>query len=417
MAISINQEPKDVTLYFLTAGYNPLEYVLSSSNVSQANFKFYMDVYVNATKIDRLKRLPHPTELVGVFDISNIVTPYLSYDHTIASVASQTCPNSYVKVQCYMGEEYGLSSTGTTVYAPDATGQPFYPCSASLETFEWIDVDYNDYTLSGSTSKFLTNKPRTFNLFTNQYDWLAFHSTINNRAYQFDVTTYNSAGTLLNSFEIYNAYPNAATTDDHKFVRIASGWNLNNIPNTSGYFIVGSQPILDSNVAYYTIQIKDTGGNNKRSEEFFFYLQEECYDFEVYELHFQNRWGFFDTFQFRRRSDEQVSIDRRQYKQNVGTLSAGLLTNAKSDRGYLDYYTASEKVIKLRSGWITEDEFTWLQELIDSPMVFQRDMTTNDLLAINIVTASYERKKEENTNLINVEIDIKYSVKDYRQTY
>ena len=55
--ITVRQQPAN-----LFPAYNDAVYMLSSSNVGQDNFKFVVDIYVGATKVDRMLIPPHPTD-------------------------------------------------------------------------------------------------------------------------------------------------------------------------------------------------------------------------------------------------------------------------------------------------------------------------------------------------------------------
>jgi len=69
----------------------------------------------------------------------------------------------------------------------------------------------------------------------------------------------------------------------------------------------------------------------------------------------------------------------------------------------------------LRSRWITESEYAWLTELIESPQVFWN--YNGELIAINVTNTDYEYKKVANENLIQLELQVKLSTNNYRQRY
>jgi len=371
-----------------------------------------MDVYVNGTKIKRLKKAPHPTYGVGVFDIKGVVEPYLNYDlNLIGTDGFVKNSESYATVYVIAGEEYGLSSTGATYYA-GATGTTYYAINSSIEQLDFInDLVWNsqEYQMGASTSKFLTNMPRTTTLFDNQYLWLYF-THFQNYVYKCEVKTYNNSGTLIDTYRFNNSYNDPATTIADRFLRVAAGINLNNATLSTG-----TQPIITSSVTYYTLQLVDNS-NNARSEVFTFYIDEDCTIYDIYELHFQNALGGFDSFQFRRQNTTTSNITRKDYKKNTGATSGGGYSVTADQRGYLSYYTASDDVITLRSGWLKEEQFEWLKELVESPQVFWfNDWTTT--VAVNVVNTSYTTQRDTDLQLYNLEVQIKLSVSNYRQRY
>jgi hypothetical protein len=412
MAYTIHQQPTWATAYKLVSGYNEQNYVVKSTNNTQDNYQYCLDVYVNGSKVKRLKKAPHPTYGVGVFDIKGIVEPYLSYDLDLTSTDGfKQNPNSYATVYVIAGEEYGLSSTGATYYA-SATGDTYYAINSSLEQIDFLTStiwNAQEYQMGTSASKFLTNMPRTMTLFDNQRLWINF-THFQNYVYKCLVKTYDINDNVLGTYRFDNTFntPDVDVTD--RFLRVAAGWNLNDVTLSSG-----TQPILTSGVAYYILSLVDNS-NNPRSEGFTFYLDEDCTMYDIYELHFQNAFGGFDSFQFRRQSTETDTIVRREYKQNTGKTASTSYTVTPAQRGTQSYYTAADRVTVLRSGWINEQQFEWLRELVESPQVFWfKDWTTS--VAVNIIDTSYTVQKDTNLELYNLTISMKLSSSNYRQRY
>lgn len=412
MAYTIEQEPTWASAYNLVSGYNEQNYVVSSTQNTQPNYQYCMDVYVNGTKIKRLKKAPHPTYGVGVFDIKGIVEPYLNYDINLTSTNGFTKNSeSYATVYVIAGEEYGLSSTGATYYA-GATGTTYYAINSSIEQLDFINAlvwNAQEYQMGTSASKFLTNMPRTSTLFDNQYLWLYF-THFQNYVYKCRVKTYDINDNVLGTYIFDNSFNTPASDITHRFLRVAAGWNLNDVTLSSG-----TQPVLTDNVYYYIVTLVDNS-NNPRSEGMTFYLDEDCTIYDIYELHFQNALGGFDSFQFRRQNTTTSNITRKEYKKNTGLTASDSYTVTADQRGYLSYYTASDDVITLRSGWLKEEQFEWLKELVESPQVFWfKDWTTT--VAVNVTNTSYTVQRDTDLQLYNLEVQIKLSVSNYRQRY
>lgn len=412
MAYTIVQEPTWANAYNLVSGYNEQNYVVSSTQNTQPNYQYCMDVYVNGTKIKRLKKAPHPTYGVGVFDIKGIVEPYLNYDINLTATNGFTKNSeSYATVYVIAGEEYGLSSTGATYYA-GATGTTYYAINSSIEQLDFINAlvwNAQEYQMATSASKFLTNMPRTSTLFDNQHLWLYF-THFQNYVYKCRVKTYDIDDNVLGTYIFDNSFNTPASDVTHRFLRVAAGWNLNDVTLSSG-----TQPVLTDNVYYYIVTLVDNS-NNPRSEGMTFYLDEDCTIYDIYELHFQNALGGFDSFQFRRQNTTTSNITRKEYKKNTGSTSGGGYSVTADQRGYLSYYTASDDVITLRSGWLKEEQFEWLKELVESPQVFWfKDWTTT--VAVNVTNTSYTVQRDTDLQLYNLEVQIKLSVSNYRQRY
>lgn len=411
MAITINQQPTGNM-----PAYNPLVFHVSSTNIAESNFKFIADLYVDGTKVDRLKRSQDPVYSVGVFDVHRIVETYLSYNAGVAYTDGfYKNDESYAVIQVKFGEEYGSSTTGVTVYPDLTNSNSIFVYAGSLKWFDFINYSAATYDLDGITSKFFTNMPTTANIYEDQNQWLSFATDKTNEAFNALVTTYsgaNATGSVIQTVSIENLYTDAGTVNDERYLRVVAGWNLNDV--APARLLSGAQPILTASVKSYTILIQDSLGNGV-SQTRTFNIYDDCNYWDVYEVLFQNVFGFMETFHFTRKNTKNVTIERKEYKKNVGTLGASSFTFAKSDRGFLSFFTASDEVITMSSGWISEDEATWLEELIESPVVFLNNSGT--LEAVTIINTAYERQQVNNNNLINITISVKYSQRNYRQRY
>lgn len=409
MAITINQQLDEIT-----PAYNEMVYVVTSNNYAQTNFKYVADVYIDGTYVKRLTLPANPTYNNCVVDIHRIVETFVTYDIDIAETSGVTqCPSTWCKVVTKFGEEYGLDSSGVTVYPDLTTSSTCYAYAGSLKEFDFIDYVDNDYILDSSGSLFMTNMPRINNkIANNQLMWLGGYQNTDNDINVVSVATYDSSDVLIDEYQITNQYDTPQSVDNDRFLKFICGWNLNDIPQAQ--LITGTQPILTASVSRYTVATLD-GGGLKTSETFNFYPTEDCTPYESFELHFQNVFGWFDTFVFTSKSTTNVAIDRKEYKKQTGTVGATSFTTTKADRGYQNYFTSSNKKMTLKSRWMTETEFNWLTELIESPQVFWN--YNSELIAINVTNSEYELKKVANDNLIQVELQVKLSTNNYRQRY
>ena len=72
----------------------------------------------------------------------------------------------------------------------------------------------------------------------------------------------------------------------------------------------------------------------------------------------------------------------------------------------MDTFTAN-------SDWVTPAEMDWLEELVESPEVYVDDGT--NLIAVNIMTATWEEHKRENNPIANLVIEYRYHYPRKRQ--
>lgn len=407
MSITIEQQPQRYT-----PAYNDMRYVVSSTNTAQDNFKYICDMYVNGTKVGRIERSPDPDFGVATFDVKRFIHPYITHDIDLTSTAgTETMENSYVVLLCKFGEQYGPSS-GITTYADLTLSSSIYPWSASIGSLTFIDFNYMDY-MADSTfiGSFLTNKPRPHRIYQDQNDWLAMYTRDDNELRVIGVVTYDSDGNVIQSAGWLNAYNTPTTVDNHRFIRFPSGYNMNDVASLS----TGSQPILDDSVAYYTIYALD-GGLARVSEIMTVNIECDLGATQRYTVYFLNALGAFDTFRFTQYTSKGIAVERKEYKQDVGTLSASAFTVAKTDRGYNSYFTKYGDTWTLRSDVLTDEETVWLEELVTSPEVYIE--INGELIAVNVTTNNYDKVLRADTNeLKRLEIQVKFSQDNYRQIY
>lgn len=327
MSITINQQLDEIT-----PAYNEMVYVVTSTNIAEDNFKYIADVYIDGTYTKRLSLPANPTFSNAVVDVHRVVETFLTYDIDIAETSGVTqCPETWCEVVVKFGEEYGLSSSGVTVYPDLTNSSSVFAFAGSLPEFDFIDYVDTDYILDSSGHLFQTNAPRSnFKIATNQIMWLGGYVNTDNDVNVLVVATYNSAGTLIDEYQITNQFDTPSGDDNDRFLKFVAGWNLNDVPQAQ--LITGTQPILDTTVYYYDVYTADAG-NVVTSEKFRIYPTDECSAFDSFELHFQNVFGWFDTFVFNSKSNHNVAIDRKEYKKQTGTVAATSFTTTKADRG------------------------------------------------------------------------------------
>lgn len=399
MAITIQQAPST-----LMPGYNPSNYILSSTNYTQANFKYVVDVYVASVKVDRMLVPPHPTHGTGLANVAPLLESRISKIIDITDNSIEYCSQMYLEYTLKFGEAYG--SSGTTVY-PDlaqATGKFIWNGVYDYEDF----IDYTSGSIVANVTTpvpFLTNRPSSGDIELDDNAWL-YWCDLNMQTSYVEIKTYNSTGGIIGTWTVDNKF----TT--YKFLRIPSGANnLNNILNTQ--FTSGTQPVITGSESYYTLQAFK-GALFPITQKYYYTIVDECTKYTKHRLQFLNKLGGYDMFYFNKVSKDMVDIERANYKKNLGSYpTASSYTYAKSDRAISQFHTKAKDKTLLESDWITEAEMEWLEELLTSPDVLLDDGT--NLIPINITNSTYEKKKQVNKHLFNLQIEYTLSYERYRQ--
>jgi len=409
MAITILQEPKK-----FTPAYNENWFVASTTNQSQANFKFVVDIvfFGDASYTRRIKRNIYPGSTNKlVIDVHRIIENYLTDDIDLATDEVTPNANSWKGYIIRIGEEYGATPT---VYPNLAQSNIILAWNAAINFEQFVTYSSGTCLLGSSGSTFLTNSPSEQNVSIDEKGWLYMIQNPNGQTFsQAEVKTYNG-NTLVQTVLVNNAYSAPASSGDC-FLRMPSApASLNLIPG--GSLNSGSQPIIGSNITRYTIRTLDTGiPNGSSSVTKTYNIVSNCSDHTKYRLHFLNRLGGFDSFSFIKGSQMTDTISKYNYKKPKGELTGSSFGYTISDRLTTQYQTEVKTAYQINSDWIDDYESEWLRELLSSPIIFwEKD---GNLIAINITDVSYIAKKALTDMTFNLTVTFQTSYTNQMQRY
>lgn len=375
--------------------YNPIWFDVTSINTAQANFKYVFDVFTGATttgnSLARIKLLPRPGGSSNcIFSPARVLESYLSYDVRIQNIVVPT--NSANHVTPYtikFGEEFGVLTTGTTVYSALTTFSA-YTFNGVLQYEQVPTWNPNLYFPGDATRLFLTNQPRTGVYIKNTTDrgTLSF-CQLNLTGLSTSLVTYqNSGGT--------KTYKLAHTGITSQIVHLPSGiWNLNNIPN--------SGTTVNINTDYkYTLQV--TAGAGVYTEALLYLIDDRCSKYSTVRIQFLNRFGGFDYFNFNLVSKKSISIKRGEYRKVLD------YNYQLGDRGNTVLDVDGQYSYKAQSDWVTDEEAAWLEELFttNEAYVINSDGTATPII---IEDTTYDIKKSLNDKLFNLSISYQVASK------
>lgn len=140
----------------------------------------------------------------------------------------------------------------------------------------------------------------------------------------------------------------------------------------------------------------------------------------VYRLHYLNNLGAMESFNFEKVATRTTSVDRSTYKKahNPSEWSGMDAPQRNAFINNNNYYTKVSEVIKVRSGWLTEEMQNELEQLISSPVVYwdREGYGVDALISVNITNSSFEYKTKQNKKMFDLEIEFKINDR-YRQRY
>lgn len=390
---AVNQNPPAYS-----PAYNENMFLATSSGTAQTNFRFVFDVYANdgVTLIARIKLPARPTDNKGLFDAKRVIENYLSYDLPTGGEAAGFYRNSgsFYKYTVKVGEEYG--SPSPTVYANQVTVSGLYVWNAAFDWFEFRNFLYTDYLLTTAAQKsLLTNAPTIQDIESSQNAWLSMMTASSGSIRHGQFKKYDSSGVLLGTLNIASTH-DPINEDADRFLRLACGTaNLN--AHTPGW--------IDSNVSYYTVQVLGTS-SAVVSQLYRYDVQSNC-RFTTVRLHWLNKRGGWDSFNFTLKSFESIKVIKQLFNRVYGTTT-GTWSYQSSDRGDTVYDSRGKPAFRINSDWITEEESTWLEELLLSPEVYH-EYDSGTFIGVQIKTDTYEKQKKVNRRIFNISLEFEYS--------
>ena len=164
----------------LSAGYNPLRWYLSSTNVNEKAFRFIVEVFAagTATKLFEKKYAPRPVDGYAEIDISRDVQNYLSAHTPFPNSDFQNAPEHYLKFDIKFGEEYIVAwnfddyvfDSGLTGFnqTPNVTVHPF---AVGDQVRVELNATYNDFRDALNGLFTITSVPDNYTVVT-QLPWI-----------------------------------------------------------------------------------------------------------------------------------------------------------------------------------------------------------------------------------------------------
>lgn len=345
----------------------------STDPVTYPNYKYILDIYVNGVMIARLRKVPNPDTNIGVFNIAQVVRSYLLATFTPTDNLQSFelgVDKFYVELAVHIGEEYSFTSFYNLV------------TSSTIKVYNNYNQRPGDNTLFLFADNVISNTPTTVKVYPGQefafIGWLPTTTTPVN----VDVTTslsgsYSTTVTPSAAFyaQILNLSPAALNTASPGLITAADVW--------------------------YDVTIEDA--------TYRFYLVCEP-KYEVFDVHFLNRYGSYDSKLFNKVSRKTLNIQKSSFgvlpytvdSSGIVAYSNGVVYN-ESQHTYASQYT--EK-LTLNSDILTDNEYSWLSDLIVSSQVFVN--VDGYLMPCNITDNNYEPKKRVNDQLTNLVINIEF---------
>ena len=133
--------------------------------------------------------------------------------------------------------------------------------------------------------------------------------------------------------------------------------------------------------------------------------------YQAYTLHFLNKYSAFDTKIFSKVSRKRISIEKKDYgKIDYSVDANGLVTYKNSNGVYNEskavYASQFEETLILNSDFLTDSEYLWLEQLVESPLVYLQDGAY--FIPVTIKESNYEPKKAVVDQLTSLNITVEF---------
>jgi hypothetical protein len=385
MAITINSTPEAYP-----SAHDDLYFVVTSNNVAQAGFKYVFDLLINSTVVARVKLFPDPTNTKGIFNAGGIVRDYLAgyfKPNATQTAFSYTGNDLYIGYEVRFGEEYG----GTT-YTNLASG--------TYRAFNFVNPIFRDFSTSYYQPK--------INTWLTGRDVAAVDVQMGEKLY---AGWMNTAGTTTNLTLKIQKYLNGGGNDGDYAQGdpvTCSAFVLFDLSPAAINAYLGSS-FITANTYQYGVRVLYGGASSTE-----FKVRLACQPrWTPVSLHFLNKLGGYDTFQFRLVNRRSAQVEKKSYSQMEWQYNSGSMTRYNANKvinpGNQTFAVSETVSFKLTSDYINQTDYLWLKDLITSPEVYYENGGYYYPVAIG--TNTWDEKIRAADKMFNFELNVQFAQK------
>jgi hypothetical protein len=421
MAITIQQQP-----YIFTALKQKLIVVATSTNVGQPGFRYVITVS-NGTTTNIFYVQPNLNGAL-VFDLNPVVSQAMdlgvnSTDSVPSLFASTTVQDAATSrnilgISTIIQEGYevlGLFEVQATEYPLDGSAL----INAAFQISDGFNPDPSIYfSLSGGGSRIMSDLYRS----TYAMDDLLNEYSLGNKTIaitgfndDYGVLTIpaddgsNLIGNSIDDIQIVQFNEAGAPVQTDTLACIIAAGTINHLPLLPAN--IQDSFGLDADWHHYLLIFRNNGGAQCATAIAVFKAADEC-RFDKIRLGWTNSRGGWDYFNFTKRSEESYSVERKRYRKvvgNYGTADAGEAFGFNTyDRGMTERSPFVEKMMRIRTDFLTEGQFEYLKNLIYSESVYiiNPDGSATPVL---IDSNNYTAVKSRSSRKTDLELMLKFS--------
>lgn len=408
MAITVRQNSTSPGI-----GNGHLIQSVTSNSGSRPQFRFVTDINdKDGALLQRVKQQANPNG-TGIFDLGNIIPTYLGPTDAVWDITTPTANTACGKdFKIRFGEEYGTSSTGSTVIYtgddPDAAGTPNASGSDyiflldghinanDMTAFNWPSSSkYDEESTDGSTTFTHQNGLTSFDTQSvrlGDYATISFlrgnlagitgsavDSSLAQDIYAAIYRQYDATDSLLATDILYDTFTGLRTSNtqlwDDVYLSQSEATRLVHWP-AGPQNIEDAGVTLNANLSYYTItfynQDLEPGINeNGIYGEYRFNIDTGNCDYPGVRFAWKNEYGVWDYFNFTLAESTNSGIEREQFEQNfVNYNSTNTVTYDKERRGFEQFQNRINKQRTAQSDYLNQTDADNVRELFFSTNVY-----------------------------------------------
>lgn len=401
MALTLIEQP-----YEFTPVNQKLMVIVSSTNTSQPDFRYIFkfgdyNIYVQ----------PNPSG-VGMLDLAPLFKHKLSHSPTMHSEVDWAYDsNAVYEINCRIYEGYN-DGTGFTSHNAPVDIEPIGIFQASYQIKDGYRRNPNlDYAMDSTTSNLLSARtPSTHQwIGATNYDSNAVY--IPTRIKDFGVMNYIADTSHITNEVIgfvFNIFDIAGNTEgSFTLVPSASDYRIGFVPvcpqNLLSYY---DFELINSWFSYEVFGVDDVG--NQVTRKYIHYKVDDDCRYETIRMQWSNNVGGVDYFNFTKKNEETLNIERKRIRKVIGSYGASEFGFNSFDRQYQENEIIAEKTLMITSDWISEGEFFLLKDMIASNDV---NIINEDgsITPVVVEDSSYVIKKTRDGGVYNITFNLKYS--------
>lgn len=439
MAITIHQQPSSTLAIPVN---NPIEYLVSSTNTSEENFKLSCKIVVGTSEVKELKYDVIPSTAYVIAEIQRLIEGYTSNAETslFTSTGKVSCETDQkVSVRAVFQEWYSNPSSGDPSYqGSQSSGTAFYIYNGAFKYREWQNNEWQNYTIDGDPS--VDQYEKILTAFSNSRDnyitSLSGYYGITNlsAADKFKKITptqvtrlawqcrdiSNSKGFYVyfnfydENFNVLSSSETAGIDQIHTNIHLSgvvNGFNvygknfdIDSMKTSSTWNFASNNlsAITSANIKYFSVYLRSP--NYHASEAYLYEIDwDACSKYESYEIHWLNHLGGWDSWVFDKRSEKQVLVNRSNFTQPLTRrIESNTIIHDAYARKQKQFYTDISERFIVNSDILKDWEYQGLTDLLQSPLVYWRHPDYG-FLAINIVDQdSYPIRTQLNDKSYNM---------------